>query len=477
MKEKKVVEEISENMSSNENQTYLNTEVNLLDKYDTALIFFKEKEYQDALNIFYEIENDFDVKEWINKCKEKLNKINQKRIKKEEKIRRREKNAEIFQEVVSFVFIKMIPKILCVLLCLIPLGLVVTFGVLLFSNFRYIAFYSSAGWLTFAWICLIIITIFFYLSLIALLADKSRIPGLFIIIMVVIYFIPSIFVFPNVSKIEKNFSPASVLSIKVNGKSNNGYSGSRYYFDMYFVLENISSKTINYIDGKYEIYSGNTFLSSGNLWFDGELTPGEVENITVNFTESGSSTYDASFDSLKIVYDITEIKVETKVKGKKTCRFKNSPMVIKENNYNSYWEDEDISSEHVTSSVPQSISNDTLEGRIYNFVGAKVTLPDNYLIAEDERIKEGISIYDYSYPQAYLVDFVVPKELKDTFYSDYVNKLLANGYSYRAEGSGYTEYIKNGVVVSFANVIQSNFNSEGDYVEDYYVMYFLTFKA
>ena len=109
---------------------------------------------------------------------------------------------------------------------------------------------------------------------------------------------------------------------------------------------------------------------------------------------------------------------------------------------------------------------------VQEFAGENAILPDNYEHAYYDENSAGCIVYSYygdttTEYSSYAVMFIVADEHFETFYDDFVAKLIANGYMLRDDEYGDYEYVKGDTVIHFGNVRESEVWNGEEYIKEY----------
>ena len=210
--------------------------------------------------------------------------------------------------------------------------------------------------------------------------------------------------------------------------------------------------------------SNGKTLATTTIYLSGELAAGEkgTWNVEVNVAKGDKAVeiWNSDFSELEITFKITEIKFEDGT----TKRYADtkSEIVHKATGTKKPNNDE-------TSKDNGGSESNSLFDLVKNYAGSDAILPDNYSSA-DYHVPDCdcYSYADNTYYDSYYALIKIDEANKDTFFDDFIDKLISNGYTLRYDEFDY-EYVKNNTVIRFTNVLESRASGQLEY---YYMNYY-----
>lgn len=273
--------------------------------------------------------------------------------------------------------------------------------------------------------------------------------------------------------VKNNGYAADNFTIEVVSKTNEkfnenlatGYVGSGYFYNFGFEVTNDSPNTIKKLTGNMDINNSNgKTLSTTKIYLSGELAAGEkgTWNVEVNVAKGDKAVeiWNSDFSELEITFKITDITFEDGT----TKRYSDtkSEVVHKATGIKKPNNDE-------TSKDNGGSESNTLFDLVKNYAGSDAILPDNYSSADYHVPDCGCYSYaDDTYYDSYYALIKIDEANKDTFFDDFIDKLISNGYTLRYDEFDY-EYVKNNTVIRFTNVLESRVSGQLEY---YYMNYY-----
>lgn len=289
-------------------------------------------------------------------------------------------------------------------------------------------------------------------------------------ILVLVIICASYFIIKNVGYSANNFriDVVSKTNEKYNDTLATGHYQAGYFYIFEFEVTNESPKAITRLSGIMDINNadGKT-LATSTINLSGELESKKTGTwdvqVKVDKGNNAVEIWNSDFSELEITFRIREITFEDGTQ-KKYDNTKNE-VVHKisgevKNNSNS-------SSNNVDKQAT------TLLDLVKNYAGEAAILPDNYLSA-DYHVPD-CSCYSYAddtYYDSYHVAIIIDEKNKDTFFDAFIDKLTKEGYTLRYDEFDY-EYVKEGTVLHFTNVLESRVYKDGrEQIEYYYMNYY-----
>ena len=283
----------------------------------------------------------------------------------------------------------------------------------------------------------------------------------------------------TVKIVKNNGYAADNFSIAVVSKTNKdfnedlatGYTGSGYFYNFKFEITNNSPNTMKKLTGNMDINNSNgKTLASTKIYLSGELVADEkgTWNVEVNVAKGDKAIeiWNSDLSELEITFKIIEIEFEDGT-IKRYTDTKNE-VIHKATGTNKPNDDE-------TSNDNGSSESNSLLDLVKNYAGNDAILPDNYLSIDYHVPHCGCYSYkDNMYYDSYYILFMVDEEHHATFFDNFVDKLVSNGYTLRYDEFEY-EYVKNDTVIHFTNVMESfvyNPTTGEEEVEYYYLNYY-----
>lgn len=262
---------------------------------------------------------------------------------------------------------------------------------------------------------------------------------------------------------------------KTNDKYNDtlatGYWQAGYFYTFGFEVTNDSPNAIKALSGTMDINNANgKTLATTTINLSGELKAGEkgTWNVQVNVDKGDKAVeiWNSDFSELEITFRIREITFEDGTE-KRYNDTKNEVVhkisKTKEPNNND-------------SSNKENNQDTSLLGLVKNYAGQDAILPDNYSSADYHVPDCGCYSYaDDTYYDSYYVSMKIDEEDIDTFFDDFIDKLISNGYTLRYDEFDY-EYVKGNTVLHFTNVLESRVYKDGREQIEYYYMNFYAFS-
>ena len=271
-----------------------------------------------------------------------------------------------------------------------------------------------------------------------------------------------------------NFS-VEVLS-KTNEKFNEnlatGYVGSGYFYIFEFEITNDSPNMIKKLSGNMDINNSNgTTLATTTINLSGELAAGKkgTWNVQVNVAKGDKAVeiWNSDLSELEITFKITEITFEDGTRKRYTDT--KNEVIHKSSG-------EKKPNSNNTSNNDTNSGNATLLDLVKDYAGENAILPDNYSSADYHVPDCGCYSYaDDTYYDSYYVSMKIDEEDIDTFFDNFIDKLISNGYTLRYDEFDY-EYVKGNTVLHFTNVLESRVYKDGREQIDYYYMNFYAFS-
>lgn len=262
---------------------------------------------------------------------------------------------------------------------------------------------------------------------------------------------------------------------KTNDKYNDtlatGYWQAGYFYTFGFEITNDSPHAIKKLSGTMDINNSNgKTLATTTINLSGELEAGKkgTWNVQVNVDKGDNAVeiWNSDFSELEITFRIREITFENGT-DKRYNNTKNEVVhkisQTKEPN-------------NSDSSNKENNKDTSLLGLVKNYAGENAILPDNYSSADYHVPDCGCYSYaDDTYYDSYYVSMKIDEEDIDTFFDDFIDKLISNGYTLRYDEFDY-EYVKGNTVLHFTNVLESRVYKDGREQIEYYYMNFYAFS-
>ena len=216
--------------------------------------------------------------------------------------------------------------------------------------------------------------------------------------------------------------------------------------------------------------SNGKTLATTTINLSGELEAGKkgTWNVQVNVDKGDNAVeiWNSDFSELEITFRIREITFENGT-DKRYNNTKNE--VVHKISQTKEPNDSD-------SSNKENNKDTSLLGLVKNYAGENAILPDNYSSADYHVPDCGCYSYaDDTYYDSYYVSMKIDEEDIDTFFDNFIDKLISNGYTLRYDEFDY-EYVKGNTVLHFTNVLESRVYKDGREQIEYYYMNFYAFS-
>ena len=244
-----------------------------------------------------------------------------------------------------------------------------------------------------------------------------------------------------------------------------GYWQAGYFYTFGFEVTNDSPNTIKKLSGTMDINNSNgKTLATTTINLTGELEAGKkgTWNVQVNVDKGDNAVeiWNSDFSELEITFRIREIIFENGTEK----RYNDTKNEIV---HQATKKKQDNSGE--TSNGNGNNEDSSLLGLVKNYAGSDAMLPDNYSSADYHVPDCGCYSYaDDTYYDSYYALIKISEENKATFFDNFIDKLISNGYTLRYDEFDY-EYVKNNTVIHFTNVIESRVDGQFEY---YYMNYY-----
>ena len=280
--------------------------------------------------------------------------------------------------------------------------------------------------------------------------------------------------------VRNNGYSADNFTVEVVSKTNDsfnenlatGYWQAGYFYTFGFEITNDSPNAIKKLSGTMDINNANgKTLATTTINLSGELAAGEkgTWNVQVNVDKGDKAVeiWNSDFSELEITFRIREITFEDGTEK----RYNDTKSVVVHKSSGTKNPNNNESSNNGSNN-----GNDTLLDLVKNYAGEDAILPDNYASADYHVPDCGCYSYaDDTYYDSYYVSMKIDEEDIDTFFDDFIDKLISNGYTLRYDEFDY-EYVKGNTVLHFTNVLESRVYKDGREQIEYYYMNFYAFS-
>lgn len=292
-------------------------------------------------------------------------------------------------------------------------------------------------------------------------------------ILVIVIICASFFIIRNAGYSANNFK-IDVIS-KTNEKYNDtlatGHYQAGYFYIFEFEVTNDGPKAIKRLSGIMDINNANgKTLATSTIYLSGELGSKETGTwdvqVKVDKGNNAVEIWNTDFSELEITFRISDITFEDGTQK----RYDNTKNEVV---HKISGEGKNNSNSSLNNADKQAT---TLLDLVKNYAGEAAILPDNYSSA-DYHVPD-CSCYSYAddtYYDSYHVAIIIDEKNKDTFFDAFIDKLTKEGYSLRYDEFDY-EYVKDGTVLHFTNVLESRVYKDGRELIEYYYMNYYAFS-